>query len=103
VLGATISAINITRDIVPIDLAKGILGTIANILDIVRVRSPKLRESFVGIPSGSVQSFIKNKSDFLAIIDKCETIRNILETTTVGVSESYLQGPFGKALSTLNK
>lgn len=31
-LGVTISAINATKDLVPTDLAKGILGTIANIL-----------------------------------------------------------------------
>jgi hypothetical protein len=36
-LGATISAIHITKDLVPIDLAKGILGTIANILIIAQV------------------------------------------------------------------
>ncbi|KIK40478.1 hypothetical protein CY34DRAFT_63106, partial [Suillus luteus UH-Slu-Lm8-n1] len=35
-LDATISAIYITRDLVPIDLAKGILGTIANILNIAQ-------------------------------------------------------------------
>ena len=37
-LGATISAINTTKDLVPIDLVKGILGTIANILIIAQVR-----------------------------------------------------------------
>lgn len=37
-LGATIVAINVTRDLVPIDLAKGILGTVASILTIAQVR-----------------------------------------------------------------
>jgi hypothetical protein len=37
-LGITIAAINTTKDLVPIDLAKGILGTIANILIIAQVR-----------------------------------------------------------------
>jgi len=37
-LHATISAINATKDVVPIDLVKGILGTIANILTIAQVR-----------------------------------------------------------------
>jgi hypothetical protein len=37
-LGVTIAAINTTKDLVPIQLAKGILGTIANILTIAQVR-----------------------------------------------------------------
>jgi len=37
-LGVTISAVNATKDLVPIDLAKGILGTIANILTLAQVR-----------------------------------------------------------------
>lgn len=36
-LGVTITAIHITKDLVPINLAKGILGTIANILTIAQV------------------------------------------------------------------
>ncbi|KAG2354833.1 hypothetical protein BDR07DRAFT_1428222 [Suillus spraguei] len=84
ILGATISAINATRDLVPIDLAKGILGTIANILTIA-------------------QSVIKNKSDFQVIVDKCETIRDILEGATVDATEDDLQGYLGHALSRLNK
>jgi hypothetical protein len=39
-LGVTIAAINTTKDLVPIDLARGILGTIANILIIAQVRWP---------------------------------------------------------------
>ncbi|KAG1733921.1 uncharacterized protein EDB91DRAFT_1084306 [Suillus paluster] len=50
-LDATIAAINITKDLILINLAKGILGTVANILIIA-------------------QSVIKNKSDFLAIVDR---------------------------------
>jgi hypothetical protein len=37
-LGITIAAINTTKDLVPINLAKGILGTIGSILGIVQVR-----------------------------------------------------------------
>jgi hypothetical protein len=37
-LGVTIAAINTTKDLVPIQLVKGILGTIANILTIAQVR-----------------------------------------------------------------
>ncbi|KAG1764495.1 hypothetical protein EV702DRAFT_1215392, partial [Suillus placidus] len=83
-LGVTIAAINTTKDLVPIALAKGILGTIANILTIA-------------------QSLVKNKSDFQAIADKCETIRDILERATKDVTEDDLRGYLGHALSQLNK
>lgn len=78
-LGVTIAAINTTKDLVPIDLAKGILGTIANILIIA-------------------QSVIKNKSDFQAIVDKCEAIREILESATKEATEDDLRGHLGHAL-----
>ncbi|KAG2035382.1 hypothetical protein BDR03DRAFT_1093158 [Suillus americanus] len=83
-LGVTIAAINATKDLVPIDLAKGILGTIANILTIA-------------------QSVIKNKSDFQAIADKCETIREILEGATKEATQDDLRGRLGHALTQLNK
>ncbi|KAG2360395.1 hypothetical protein BDR07DRAFT_150332 [Suillus spraguei] len=83
-LGVTIAAINTTKDLVPIALAQGILGTIANILTIA-------------------QSVIKNKSDFQVIADKCETIREIVERATKGASEDDLQGYLEHALSQLNK
>ncbi|KAG0702673.1 hypothetical protein DFH29DRAFT_875054 [Suillus ampliporus] len=83
-LGATIAAITLTRDLIPINLAKGILGTVANILVIA-------------------QSVIKNQSDFQAIVDKCKTIREILERTTKGTTNNDLRGYLGHALSQLNK
>ncbi|KAJ8585539.1 hypothetical protein M405DRAFT_935977, partial [Rhizopogon salebrosus TDB-379] len=83
-LGITIAAINTTKDLVPIELAKGILGTIANILTIA-------------------QSVIKNKSDFLEIVQKCETIRGVLERVSEGATKDDLQGSSEVALSKLNK
>ncbi|KAG1841447.1 hypothetical protein DFJ58DRAFT_856708 [Suillus subalutaceus] len=83
-LGVTIAAINATKDLVPINTAKGILGTIANILTLV-------------------QSVIKNKSDFQAIADKCKTIREILENATKDATEDDLRGHLGHALTQLNK
>ncbi|KAG1733917.1 P-loop containing nucleoside triphosphate hydrolase protein, partial [Suillus paluster] len=82
-LGVTIAAINVTKDLVPINLAKGILGTIANILIIA-------------------QSVIKNKSDFLAIVDRCETIRRVLARATKDATAADMQGSLGDALSQLN-
>ncbi|KAG0708348.1 hypothetical protein DFH29DRAFT_477621 [Suillus ampliporus] len=82
-LGATIAAINVTKNLVPIDLAKGILGTVANILTIA-------------------QLVIKNKSDFQALVDKCETIREILERATKDTTDDDLPGYLRHALSQLN-
>ncbi|KAG2143110.1 hypothetical protein BD769DRAFT_1772188 [Suillus cothurnatus] len=83
-LSVTIAAINATKDLVPIDLAKGILRTIANILTLA-------------------QSVIKNKSDFQVIADKCETIRGILESATKEATNDDLQGHLRHALTQLNK
>ncbi|KAJ8591010.1 hypothetical protein M405DRAFT_815025 [Rhizopogon salebrosus TDB-379] len=82
-LGITIAAINVTKDLVPIELAKGILGTIANILTIA-------------------ESVIKNKSDFLVIVQKCDTIRRVLARATEGATKDDLRGSLGVALSELN-
>ncbi|KAG2065277.1 hypothetical protein BDR04DRAFT_1121960 [Suillus decipiens] len=83
-LGAAISAINATKDLMPIDLAKSILGTVVNILTVA-------------------QLVIKNKSNFQAIVDMCETIRDILESATQGATKDDLQGYLGCASSRLNK
>ncbi|KAG1768904.1 hypothetical protein EV702DRAFT_1203107 [Suillus placidus] len=83
-LAIAIAAINATKEIVPISLAKGILGTIANILTIA-------------------QSVIKNKSDFQVIADRCENIREILESATKEATEDDLRGYLGHALTQLNK
>ncbi|KAG1719285.1 hypothetical protein EDB19DRAFT_1919162 [Suillus lakei] len=82
-LGITIAAVNTTKDLVPIALAKDILGTIANILTIA-------------------QSVIKNKSDFLAIVDKCEAIRRVLTRAIKDATPENLRGPLGGALSELH-
>ncbi|KAG0694298.1 hypothetical protein DFH29DRAFT_1083874 [Suillus ampliporus] len=82
-LGATITAINIAKELVPIDLAKGILGTVANILIVA-------------------QSVIKNQSDFQAIVNHCMNITRILERATKGATDDDLKGSLGIALTQLN-
>ncbi|KAG2126939.1 hypothetical protein DEU56DRAFT_862026 [Suillus clintonianus] len=84
-LGVIIAAITVTKDLVPINLAKGILGTIANILTIA-------------------QSVIKNKSDFRAIANKCDTIRKVLERVTKDLDAAAVNLPASlrDALSELN-
>ncbi|KAJ8584215.1 hypothetical protein M405DRAFT_866417 [Rhizopogon salebrosus TDB-379] len=82
-LSVTIAAINTTKDIVPVGLAKGILGTITGILTIV-------------------QSMIKNRADFSTIIKKCDTIRRVLERATKEATDDDLQGSLGYAISEPN-
>ncbi|KAG2109053.1 uncharacterized protein F5147DRAFT_760854 [Suillus discolor] len=82
-LDVTIAAINITQNLIPIDLAKGILATVANILMIA-------------------QLVIKNKSAFLALVNKCKTIREILERVTKDTTNDNLPGYLAHALSELN-
>ena len=84
------------RDLVSIALAKGILGTVANILAIAQVRSHKLR-SDKSVVNGSAESVIKNKPDFLVIIqvDKCDIIKRVLERGTEDAAEDDLRGPLG--------
>ncbi|KAG1840674.1 hypothetical protein C8R48DRAFT_765903 [Suillus tomentosus] len=82
-LNVTIAGINAVQTVVPSDLAKGILGTVANILMVV-------------------QSVIKNQSDFRAIVNKCKTIGEILERVTKDTTNDNLPRYLVHALSTLN-
>jgi hypothetical protein len=51
-----------------------------------------------------VKLVIKNKSDLLAIINKCDAVRRVLErATTNGVTEDNLRGSFGDALLHLSE
>ncbi|KAG0695419.1 hypothetical protein DFH29DRAFT_270503 [Suillus ampliporus] len=76
-LDTTITAINIAKELVPIDLAKGILGTVANILIVA-------------------QSVIKNQSDFQAIVNHCMNITRILERATKGCYRTTIsKDPWG--------
>lgn len=82
-LNVTIAGINAVQIVVPSDLAKSILGTVANILM-------------------TVQSVIKNKSDFRAIVKKCKTIGEILQRVTKDTTDDNLPRYLDNALSTLN-
>ncbi|KAG1893511.1 uncharacterized protein F5891DRAFT_1196361 [Suillus fuscotomentosus] len=82
-LNVTIAGINAVQTVVPSDLAKGILRTVANILMVV-------------------QSVIKNKSDFRAIVNKCKTIGEILKRVTKDTTNDNLPRYLVHALLTLN-
>ncbi|KAG0692360.1 hypothetical protein DFH29DRAFT_1047824 [Suillus ampliporus] len=83
VLGPIIAAINVTRDLVRFDLARGILGAVADILTMV-------------------QSVIKNKSDFLVMANQCETIKRVLDEVIKDDTADDPQGSLRHALSELN-
>ncbi|KAG2108950.1 uncharacterized protein F5147DRAFT_159897 [Suillus discolor] len=82
-LDVTIAGISAIQIVVPSDLAKGVLGTVASILM-------------------TVQSVIKNKSDFQAIVKKCKTIGEILEREMKDTTDDDLPGYLAHALSELN-
>ncbi|KAG2059284.1 hypothetical protein BDR06DRAFT_1069196 [Suillus hirtellus] len=82
-LDVTIAGINAVQIVIPSDLVKGILGTVTNILI-------------------TVWSVIKNKSDFQAIVNKCKTIREILERVTKDTTNDNLPRYLVHALLTLN-
>ncbi|KAG1805863.1 hypothetical protein EV424DRAFT_1578094 [Suillus variegatus] len=78
-LDVTIAGINTVKIVVPSDLAKGVLGTVANILM-------------------TVQSVIKNKSDFQVIVKKCKTIGEILKRATKDTTDDNLPEYLAHAL-----
>ncbi|KAG2052929.1 hypothetical protein BDR06DRAFT_1009069 [Suillus hirtellus] len=82
-LDVTIAGISAVQTVVPSDLVKGVLGTVASILM-------------------TVQSAIKNKSDFRMIVKKCETIGEILKRATKDTTDNNLPGYLAHALSELN-
>ncbi|KAG2108980.1 uncharacterized protein F5147DRAFT_160763 [Suillus discolor] len=82
-LDVTIAGISAVQIVVPSDLAKGVLGTVVSILM-------------------TVQSVIKNKSAFLALVNKCKTIGEILERATKDTTDDNLPGYLAHALSELN-
>ncbi|KAG2059330.1 hypothetical protein BDR06DRAFT_1003456 [Suillus hirtellus] len=82
-LNVTIAGINAVQIVIPSDLAKGVLGTVASILI-------------------TVQSVIKNKSNFWVIVEKCKTIGEILKRATKDTTDNNLPGYLAHALSELN-
>ncbi|KAG1842460.1 hypothetical protein C8R48DRAFT_39347 [Suillus tomentosus] len=82
-LDVTIAGISAVQTVVPSDLAKGVLGTVASILI-------------------TVKSVIKNKSDFRAIVKKCKTIGEILKRATKDTTDDNLPGYLAHALSELH-
>ncbi|KAG1850352.1 hypothetical protein DFJ58DRAFT_729232 [Suillus subalutaceus] len=76
-LGVTITAINAAKDLVSINLAKGILGMLANILIIAQSRASP--------------------------INMCDIINRVLQTATEIATKDDLQGSLGEALSELRE
>ncbi|KAG2075879.1 hypothetical protein BDR04DRAFT_1149610 [Suillus decipiens] len=101
-LGIAITAINTTKDLVPIactsarhlrnncqhfDYCAGVLSQLSQIL----VK-----------PNVYLQSVIKNEFDFRVIANKCETIKEILERVTKGATNDNLPRYLMHATSQLN-
>ncbi|KAF8060639.1 hypothetical protein FPV67DRAFT_300612 [Lyophyllum atratum] len=83
-LNNAISAIDIVKEIVPLQLVKGVLSTISGIL-------------------GIVKNTIQNQDDFLELAEQCHTISLVIWRATSGVQESEISPAIRRTLSELNE
>ncbi|KAH7918284.1 hypothetical protein BV22DRAFT_1186694 [Leucogyrophana mollusca] len=82
-LSSVIVVLDTTKDLVPIDIAKGVLSTLSSILT-------------------TVKNTMQNKDDFADIIDRCRKMGSFIERTTCGKSEGDIDPTLVRALSELN-
>ncbi|KAG6834013.1 hypothetical protein H0H93_012567, partial [Arthromyces matolae] len=83
-LNTAIQTINIVNDLVPIQLAKGVLSSVAGIL-------------------GIVKTAIANQSDFQELVEQCQTIGLVVWRATSGTPEHTIDDHVRRALSELQK
>ncbi|KAF5368697.1 hypothetical protein D9615_010312 [Tricholomella constricta] len=83
-LDNAIGAINIVTELVPFELAKGVLSTVSGILILVKTT-------------------ISNQNDFLELAEQCHKITLLIWRATTGVPESDISPAIRRALSELNK
>ncbi|KAH7922085.1 hypothetical protein BV22DRAFT_1037894 [Leucogyrophana mollusca] len=83
VLSGVIAVLDTTKDLVPIDIAKGVLSTLSSILT-------------------TVKNTMQNKDDFGEVIDRCRKMGSFIERTTCGKSEGDIDPTLVRALSELN-
>ncbi|KAH7922653.1 hypothetical protein BV22DRAFT_1131257 [Leucogyrophana mollusca] len=81
-LSNVIGFLDTTKDLVPLDVAKGVLSTLSSILT-------------------TVKNTVQNKDDFTEVLDRCEKIANSIERSTCGRSESDTDPTLVRALDEL--
>ncbi|KAH7918279.1 hypothetical protein BV22DRAFT_1134704 [Leucogyrophana mollusca] len=81
-LSSVIAVLDTTKDLVPIDIAKGVLSTLSSILT-------------------TVKNTMQNEDDFAEIIGRCRKMGSFIERTTCGKSEGDIGPALVRALSEL--
>ncbi|KAH7918920.1 hypothetical protein BV22DRAFT_1134228 [Leucogyrophana mollusca] len=81
-LSSVIGFLDATKDLVPLDVAKGVLSTLSNILTIVK-------------------NTLQNKDDFAELISRCHKIARSIKRATYGRSEGDIDPNFADALDEL--
>ncbi|KAH7918930.1 hypothetical protein BV22DRAFT_888516 [Leucogyrophana mollusca] len=81
-LSNVIVALGTAKDLVPIDIAKGVLSTLSSILT-------------------AVKNTVQNKDDFAEIIGRCRKMGSFIERTTCGKSEGDIGPTLVRALGEL--
>ena len=92
-LTRVIGAIDVARNVVPIQLGQGVLSTTSAILVVVKVSSvAPFVYSSRAIPANlyatGAQDTIKNKEDFRDLIDQCDWMRQLIERSNWGSRQS---------------
>ncbi|KAH7918925.1 TPR-like protein [Leucogyrophana mollusca] len=81
-LSNVIVFLDTTKDLVPLDVAKGVLSTLSSILT-------------------TVKNTLQNKDDFAEVLDRCEKIANSIKRSACGRPESDTDPTLIRALSEL--
>ncbi|KAH7918736.1 hypothetical protein BV22DRAFT_1134366, partial [Leucogyrophana mollusca] len=81
-LSSVIGFLDATKDLVPLDVAKGVLSTLSSILTIVK-------------------NTLQNKDDFSELISRCHKIARSIKRATYGRSEGDIDPNFAEALDEL--
>ncbi|KAH7922666.1 hypothetical protein BV22DRAFT_1048747 [Leucogyrophana mollusca] len=81
-LSNVIGFLDTTKDLVPLDVAKGVLSTLSSILT-------------------TVKNTMQNKDDFTEVLDRCEKIANSIKRSTYGKSKSDIDPILVRALDEL--
>ncbi|KAH7917616.1 hypothetical protein BV22DRAFT_933288, partial [Leucogyrophana mollusca] len=81
-LSSVIGFLDTTKDLVPLDVAKGVLSTLSSILT-------------------TVKNTMQNKDDFTEVLDRCEKIANSIKRSACGRLESDTDPTLVRALDEL--
>ncbi|KAH7907620.1 hypothetical protein BJ138DRAFT_460116 [Hygrophoropsis aurantiaca] len=82
VLTNAISALDMAKELVPLDIAKGVLSTLSSILTVVK-------------------NTMQNKDDFTEIVSRCDQIAQSIKRSTCGTSTSEIDPRITQALGEL--